>query len=308
MKNLLKNNVFLSILFSAFIAFGILFFRCSDAYAGTETLKIYNDNDPNITYEGKIYAYNGSEDYASTYHGFYKGAIGAAAKFNFTGNKLILTGLRCNTYTSKAQITIDGINYYFCPRYGSHRYQSVLFSKTDLDEGEHTVVITNIQPSPNPVGLDFRIDSVRIDSDDILLPFEENQDSAVLKLIPENIVPSVNEDFNVDLYIDNIQGIAAEDLVINYDNTRLKFIGSESADGIMLRKCSEKNGVIKIATVSDGEENCVNSKKLLAKLKFKALGKGATIIKVTKGGVSDCKGMVRHLSSSEFGYKVLVIK
>lgn len=303
----MKKNIFYSFLAAVCVLLGLMFCQSTTAYAGTDAWKTYNDNDSNITYTGEVYARSESGNYGGTYHGFYKGALGSTAKFNFTGNKLLISGLTCSSYTSKVQIQIDGVNYYFCPRTGSSYYQNTLFSKTDLSETEHSVVITNIEASPNPDTYDFRIDAVKIDSDDMLLPYSEYNSSAVIKFDTED-VPVVNDELSLDMYMDNVQDIKGGSIVINYDNSKLQCTGAEAADGMRIVKFQKGAGSIKINVTAKTKNDYVSSKKLLAKLKFKAISKGTAIVRVTGGTISDGVKMSRSLNANECSSKVVVIR
>ncbi|ADL50936.1 cohesin domain-containing protein [Clostridium cellulovorans] len=123
----------------------------------------------------------------------------------------------------------------------------------------------------------------------------------VLNVEPERNRIHLNETVTANLTIDNIKEIAAEDIRIKYDTTKLQFLGYEQVDGIKLMKSSSQNGELRFILVSKGLLNVVNSKTILLKLKFKGIAPGDGLVDVTKGRVSDGILMEKNLKDVECG-------
>lgn len=137
-----------------------------------------------------------------------------------------------------------------------------------------------------------------------------NSSKAVLDIEPEKEKIKIGEQIVADLTIDNIKDIAAEDIKIKYDNTKLKFLGFEELDGYKLVKKIDisKTGDLRVILASKGEANIVNSKKVLLKLKFKGINKGDAIIDVVKGRVSDGIDMEKDLTNEQCDQGKIIIE
>lgn len=123
----------------------------------------------------------------------------------------------------------------------------------------------------------------------------------VLNIEPEKSNINLNETVSANLIIDNVTEIAAEDVKIKYDNTKLQFLGYEQVDGIMLAKTSSANNELRFVLASKGVANVVNSKKSLLKLNFKGIAAGDASIDVTSGMISDGISMKKTLADEECG-------
>ncbi|ADL50938.1 cohesin domain-containing protein [Clostridium cellulovorans] len=123
----------------------------------------------------------------------------------------------------------------------------------------------------------------------------------VLNVEPERNRIHLNETVTANLIIDNIKEIAAEDIRIKYDTTKLQFLGYEQVDGIKLMKSSSQNGELRFILVSKGLLNVVNSKTILLKLKFKGIAPGDGLVDVIKGRISDGILMEKNLKDVECG-------
>ncbi|MDS0527621.1 hypothetical protein NNC19_18175 [Clostridium sp. SHJSY1] len=129
----------------------------------------------------------------------------------------------------------------------------------------------------------------------------------VLNVEPEKDKIHLNENVSALLIMDNIKEIAAEDVRIKYDSTKLQFLGCNELDGIKLAKNDVQNGELRFILVSKGLPNVVNSKKALLKLNFKGIAPGDALVDVTKGRVSDGIAMEKNLKDAECGQAVINI-
>lgn len=107
--------------------------------------------------------------------------------------------------------------------------------------------------------------------------------------------------------MDNITEIAAEDIRIKYDNTKLKFLGMDEVDGIKLVKSETNPGELRVITASKGLANVVNAKKALLKLNFQGIASRDALVDVTKGRVSNGITMEKDLTDSECGQAIIKI-
>ncbi|WP_143316560.1 hypothetical protein [Clostridium sp. HBUAS56017] len=129
----------------------------------------------------------------------------------------------------------------------------------------------------------------------------------ILNIDPEKSRIHLNENVSAFLTIDNIKEIAAEDIRIKYDSSKLKFLDFNEVDGIKLVKNNVQDGELRFILVSKGLANVVNSKKTLLKLNFKGIAPGDALIDVTKGRVSDGIKMERDLKDAECGQAIINI-
>lgn len=129
----------------------------------------------------------------------------------------------------------------------------------------------------------------------------------VLNIEPEKNQIHLNEVVSANLIIDNITEIAAEDVRIKYDNTKLKFLGMDEVDGIKLVKSETNPGELRVILASKGLSNVVNAKKALLKLNFQGIASGNALVDVIKGRVSDGIEMEKDLTDSECGQATIII-
>ena len=129
----------------------------------------------------------------------------------------------------------------------------------------------------------------------------------ILNIEPVKDKIHINENVLAYLTIDNIKEIAAEDAVIKYDNTKLKFLGMNEVDGIKLVRSEQNDGELREILASEGLASVVNDKKALLKLYFKGINPGEALVDVTKGKVSDGIEMEQDLRAEECGQATIII-
>lgn len=130
----------------------------------------------------------------------------------------------------------------------------------------------------------------------------------MLNVEPEKTKIKTTKTVSANLIIDNIKDIAAEDVRIKYDSTKLKFLGMDEVDGIKLVKSYTQPGELRVIVASKGAANVVNAKKALLKLNFKGIAAGEVLVDVTKGRVSDSITMENDLTDSECGQATIIIE
>ena len=121
-----------------------------------------------------------------------------------------------------------------------------------------------------------------------------------------NVEPNMNrvhleEEFVVDLTIDNIKDIMGTDTNIKYDNSKLEFLGFEEIPGFNFFHDEVKDGNIRVFLFGDSVSNVINNKKTILKLRFKGVTSGDALIDDIKGRVSDGLDKVRILRPLECG-------
>ena len=129
----------------------------------------------------------------------------------------------------------------------------------------------------------------------------------ILDVEPEKNKIHLKENAVVHLTIDNIKEIAAEDAIIKYDSTKLKFIGMTEVKGIKLVKLEQDEDELRIITASRGLSRIVNDKKILLKLYFKGIASGEALVDVIKGKVTDGIEMEKDLIDDECGQTTIII-
>ncbi len=130
----------------------------------------------------------------------------------------------------------------------------------------------------------------------------------VLNVEPEKSKIKLNETVSTSLTIDNIKDIAAEDIRIKYDSTKLQFLSMDEVDGIKLVKSDTQPGELRAIVASKGAANVVNVKKTLLKLNFKGIAAGDALVNVTKGRVSDGIEMEKDLTDEQCGQATITIE
>ena len=130
----------------------------------------------------------------------------------------------------------------------------------------------------------------------------------ILNIEPEKDKIHLGDEVQANLTIDNIQQIAAEDVRIKYDSSKLQFLGFEQVDGIKVVKDEQNEGELRVILASQGISNVAFMKKTLLKLNFKGISAGEALVDVTKGRVSDGLNMEKDLLDSECGQAIITVE
>lgn len=97
--------------------------------------KRIDDSDSRITYVGNAW------QIISNIHLTYVATN--SIKFNFTGSKIRIIGAYDSTWAAtNVMIYIDGVSYIYDQSVGGALFSKLLFEKSDLQNGEHSIVIT----------------------------------------------------------------------------------------------------------------------------------------------------------------------
>ena len=132
--------------------------------------------------------------------------------------------------------------------------------------------------------------------------------NAILSISPENDAIDKGEEVYADINISNISKIAAEDIRIKYDSSKLKLLELDQVDGIKLVKKEINDGELRVILVSKGKANISNSKKTLLKLKFKGISTGDALVSIIKGRISDGINMEEDLFYDECGEATIAVE
>ncbi len=117
----------------------------------------------------------------------------------------------------------------------------------------------------------------------------------------------LNENISASLVIENISEIAAEDIRIKYDSSKLQFLGIDEVEGIKLVEKDVQADEFRFMLVSKGVKNIANTKKVLLKLNFKGIAVGDALIDVIKGRISDGIEMEKDLLDAQCGENTISI-
>ncbi|QNU68873.1 hypothetical protein EHE19_012840 [Ruminiclostridium herbifermentans] len=174
---------------------------------------------------------------------------------------------------------------------------------------DETIAVVDVAGNVTAIGVGTAIITAQIAGTDISANCSVNVSALlpVLYIEPELENAKLNHIVSVNLIIDNIKEIAAEDVIIKYDSSKLQFINAEEVDGIMLIKNDIQSGELRFILASKGLENIINTKKTLLKLNFKTIEVGEALIDITKGRVSDGIEMEKSLKDSECGQATIII-
>ena len=160
------------------------------------------------------------------------------------------------------------------------------------------------------VGIGKAVVTVKVEGMDILdsCTVTVSDNLKVLDLEQDKSKIQLNKKVNVYLIIDNIKEIAAEDVSIKYDSSKLKFVGIDEVDGIMLVKNDIKTGELRFILASKGLENVVKTKKVLLNLYFEGIALGDALVEITSGKISDGIDMEKDLDVSECGQATITVE
>ncbi|WP_459480455.1 LamG-like jellyroll fold domain-containing protein [Clostridium saccharoperbutylacetonicum] len=151
---------------------------------------------------------------------------------------------------------------------------------------------------------DFKVFNRELTDDEVVVL----SSAVVLDIEPEKSKIYVNENVTANLVIENIKEIAAEDIRIKYDSSKLQFLGIDEIDGIKLVKKDAKADEFRFILASKGIANVVTDKKILLKLNFKGIAAGDALVDVTKARVSDGIEMEKDLTDDQCGQATITIK
>ena len=241
---------------------------------------------------------------------FNKHCIGVLSQFSNTNLKTLTVdrGKEFAGYLELEQklnvdVIIDGKNEgkYITNNGEDNKNQNLLiYEKTGLSNGEHSVELINNTTEYLTIHY--------IDVDGKLMPYNEILYTQILNIEPEKEIINLNENVTANITIDNIKEIAAEDIRIKYDFSKLQFLGLEEVDGIKVVKSEENDGELRVILASQGISNVVFMKKTLLKLNFQGIATGESLVDITKGRISDGITIERDLADEECGQAIITIE
>ncbi|WPC42976.1 cohesin domain-containing protein [Clostridium sp. JS66] len=263
--------------------------------------KRIEDSNVNIQYLGGVWECKESSDSANYFHTAGRNDKNEV-KFNFTGDKIRLIMPYHPEVTSSVSVIVDNVTKNFSLQYANKR-MVLVYENEDISSQEHSC---DIKFGGDGYAV---MDAIDIDKNGEIKPY--NKDLPIIKTIlnvePEKNKIKLNETVSANLTIDNIKDIAAEDVRIKYDNTKLQFLGATEVDGIKLVKNDAKDGELRLILASKGAANVVEAKKTLLKLNFKGIAAGDALVDVTKGRVSDGITMEKDLTDDQCGQATITI-
>ncbi|MCT4585949.1 MAG: cohesin domain-containing protein [Peptostreptococcaceae bacterium] len=227
-------------------------------------------------------------------------------RFTFKGDglRIIFEGSSNN---AEYIVTIDGKTEKF-RTYGTYNSVSLGYKKEDLENKVHNVSIKFGEYYGNYGGKSYYgFDAFQIRNGEVL-DYDNSFYNKVLDVEPEKSVIKLNEDVNVNLTIDNINDITAEDIRINYDSEKLEYLGSEEIPGMKLVKDLKNDGELRFIIASQGESYIIKEKEILLKLKFKGIDVGEALVNINKGRVTDGIEMEKELTENECGETTIIIE
>ncbi|WXR62115.1 cohesin domain-containing protein [Peptostreptococcaceae bacterium AGR-M142] len=240
-------------------------------------------------------------------------------EFTFTGTAIRVLSSKDGWQGAKYKITIDDDvdEMFHVSTVDPIDQNEVLFEKMHMDNKKHKVTIIPIEYTGEryPYRPKYNYKLAAIDIDGELAPNYNNgsgtvneDENVVLDVEPQKEKIKIDEEVVADLTINNINEIAAEDIRIKYDSSKLEYLGYEEVEGIKLIKDIQNNDEIRVILASQGEANIINAKEVLLRLKFRGIASGEAIVDVKKGRVTDGIEMEKDLEDSECGKGIILIE
>ncbi|WXR62112.1 cohesin domain-containing protein [Peptostreptococcaceae bacterium AGR-M142] len=231
-------------------------------------------------------------------------------KFAFEGKEIRILGDSLKTGVSEYRIIIDDVvdETFIVDKINTMgEGYPVVFKKMDLEDRKHNVTIKPVKYISDIKYYNFKLNYVETKSG---LEFFDinNQKKWIIDAQPKKEKIKIDEDVVVDLIIDNIKEVAAEDIRLEYDINKLEYLGCEEVEGTQLAADSQENNKIRAILVCKGEENVVNDKKILLKLRFRAKASGKALVNVVRVRVTDGIKSEELLNLSDFGFGRIIIE
>ncbi|WP_314590352.1 glycosyl hydrolase family 95 catalytic domain-containing protein [Paenibacillus terrigena] len=247
-----------------------------------------DDRDPLVVYDGTWNHYEDGSDYQGTET--YSNAVNASASLTFEGSEIkFISALQRNH--GKFDVYLDGERVAenidgYAP---STNKQQVLFQKTGLARGAHTIKIV-VKGSKNSSSLDT---IAMVDAFEYV-PFKKLADPATTLTGPTEI--QSGKTFKVQLGLDSVsQSVYAQDIRLQYDADRFEFVNHASLiEGVSVVEAKqEPAGTLRLIIASQGANHGITESGKVIELSFKAKEVSKTekgTIAVTNAVLADDQG------------------
>jgi len=124
--------------------------------------------------------------------------------------------------------------------------------------------------------------------------------SVVFYLESNNKTVGLDNTTNVNLFINNVTGIMAEDITISYNTNKLEYLNANITDGInIIQSVVTTSGQVRFILSSYGDENVIDSTKNILQLQFKTKEQGKSKIQLNNCKISDGINMERNVLKEE---------
>lgn len=138
----------------------------------------------------------------------------------------------------------------------------------------------------------YSFDDVTMYKKDILYP-------AVTLAVPGHV--NMSGEFDVDIGLQNVTGISAQDIALNYDKNLFEFVGAQSMrEGSVILQTfnNADNGILRFIIANTGKNNAIDGEAQLLKLKFKTKGvPGTGNIGISMANIADKSGVETNINS-----------
>ncbi|UHA74941.1 cohesin domain-containing protein [Paenibacillus sp. 481] len=244
--------------------------------------KRYTNTAHEISYTGQGYWGN----YNSTH---YNSELGAAVKFNVVGTSFRVIAKHFLPSSENVSVLIDG-KYYGTMNMkaieigdpnSSSSPPRLAYEVTGLSPGEHSVELIK-----NSYDKYIVLSAIDVPQQNALKPYNPNISVPKLSVTSATYSVYLNETFDVQLRLDNVNNIYAEDFSIDYDKSRFQFV-SAVADNKLTIVHQENTDTLRFITASKGRYNGINGSSTLVTLKFKAIGVGNGNVAAIKAKIAD---------------------
>ncbi|WP_018758247.1 glycosyl hydrolase family 95 catalytic domain-containing protein [Paenibacillus terrigena] len=262
-----------------------------------------DDRDPLVVYDGAWNHYEDGGDYQGTET--YSNAVNASASLTFEGSEIkFISALQRNH--GKFDVYLDGerVSENIDGYAPATNKQQVLFQKTGLARGTHTIKIV-VKGSKNSSSLDT---IAMVDAFEYV-PFKKLADPATTLTSPTEI--QSGKTFKVQLGLDSVsQSVYAQDIQLQYDADRFEFVKHASLmEGVSVVEAKqEPTGTLRLIIASQGANHGITDSGNVIELSFKAKEVSKTekgTIAVTKAVLADDQGSEVDASVSKTEIEII---
>ncbi|WP_186785866.1 cohesin domain-containing protein [Paenibacillus agilis] len=257
----------------------------TDMWNPEQGWKRYSNTSPELSYSP--FSWNYSPQYSMHYHSYPSSSV----KFNIVGTSFrVISKDMFSSLADDISVIIDGKHYGkmnlqvidLDGPYTNSSTPRLAHEVTGLSSGEHSVELIH----NSSYGKNFVLAAIDVPQQGSLKPYNPNISTPKLSVTSVTYSVYLNETFDVQLRLDNVNNIYAEDFSIEYDKSRFQFVNA-TADSKLTIVHQENTDTLRFITASKGRYNGINGSSVLVNLKFKAIGVGSGKVDAIKARIAD---------------------
>lgn len=259
----------------------------------------YSYTSPEITYEGNWWVGNVAK------HSTNKDA---SFKFNFEGTsfRIITQNYGYVDTSDNISVIVDGkitgkLSLQDIPY--DYYNSRLAYELSGLEYGDHTVEFVNNQSNKH-----ILLTAIDLQQGSQLKPYDPDAiNSPKLSVTSVTYAVYLNQTFDVQISLDNVNYIYAEDFTIQYDKTRFRLEEVAVDNKLMLAHQSDTGALLRLITASKGKYNGIHGKSKLVNLKFRAIGLGDGKIQAVQAKIADNGTREIDLLSGNLGGRTFTV-